>query len=247
MQCLGPMHAAPCYSLGSCHCHKREEIPASPLGRKLEDTMRRLLASPQLPAMNKPRDLHHSSVHQTQQSQSGHGGITDWDEFVALALLQPNQISNPIRKPPSPTWGDASSTLPSHAARSSSPLRRRARAKGWRTAACRSRLMTTSTRAAAYIAKSLRKLRSLQERSPPYHCTVTFHAASKGITATVTSRSASARLRISGRTWHFFLFLSRLPSTAVLLHAASKKKMAVTATRTFAACVNRGSTQCCGQ
>src|SRR5699024_1074287 len=125
-----------------------------------------------------------------------------YDGFIAEALLQPNQPGNPIRKLPSPTWGDASSTLPSHAARSSSPLRRRARAKGWRTAACRCRLITTSTRAAAYMAKSLRKLRSLQERSPPYHCTITFHAASKGITATVTSRSASARLRISGRTWH---------------------------------------------
>ncbi|TNN23788.1 hypothetical protein EYF80_066089 [Liparis tanakae] len=59
--------------------------------------------------------------------------------------------------------------------------------------------MTTRMKAVACMANSFRKHSSLQRASPAYHCTVTFHTASSGITTKVITRSADARLSIRGR------------------------------------------------
>lgn len=132
------------------------------------------------------------------------------------------------------TCGDASSKLRLQA---SSSMRRFLRcalraSSGCRMACCRSRLMTTRMKAEACMANSLRKQRILQSASPPYHCTVTFHTASRGITTNVIIRSADARLIISGRRWD----ASRRPrhtltNRARLLQAANRKRTRVAPTR----------------
>lgn len=105
----------------------------------------------------------------------------------------------------------------------------------------RSRLMTMRMKAEAYMAKSLRKQSTLQRASPPCHCTVTFHTASRGITTKVIIRSADTRLNISGRRWEG----GRRPrptlaKRARLLQAAKTKSTKVAPTRNWAALVKLG-------
>lgn len=146
------------------------------------------------------------------------------------------------------TCGDASSRLRLQA---SSSMRRFLRcalkaSRGKRMACWRSRLMTTRMKAEACMANSFRKQSSLQSTSPPYHCTVTFQTASRGITTNVIIRSADARLSISGRRWD----ARRRPrprhtltNRARLLQAANRKRTKVAPTRNWAAQVKLGGSQ----
>ena len=99
------------------------------------------------------------------------------------------------------TCGDASSRLRPQASSSINRFLRCAlkASSGCMMACWRSRLMTTRMKAEACMANNFRKHRSLQSTLPPYHCTVTFHTASRGITTNVIIRSADAKLNISGR------------------------------------------------
>jgi len=110
-------------------------------------------------------------------------------------------------------------------------------------AAWRSSAMTTVTKAEAYMAASLRNMSARHAASPPYHCTVTFQAASSGITTTVTSRSAAARLAIRMRTRGGRRRGARAAdqSTAPLQQAEERKRRQVMATRTLAAVEKVGS------
>lgn len=113
--------------------------------------------------------------------------------------------------------------------------------RGLRMADCRSRLITTVTKAQEYMASSLRNIRTLQARSPASHWTVMFHAASTGITMKVTNRSAVVRLIISTRTWDFRLWLLAAQSTARLQRVETPHRIKVIITLTFAAVEKVGS------
>lgn len=114
--------------------------------------------------------------------------------------------------------------------------------RGLRMADCLSKLMTTVTKAQEYIATSFRNMSSLQAVSPACHCTVMFHAASRGITMKVTSRSATVRFIMRILTWDL-----RLPpllaahSTAKLQTADTAHRVNVIMTRTLAAVEKVGS------
>lgn len=117
---------------------------------------------------------------------------------------------------------------------------------GCRIAWCLSRLTTTRINADECMAKSLRKQRSLHMALPAYHCTVIFHMASSGITTKVMTRSAEARLAMSGLRWEARRRprpLVTLISTERLLIAAKMKSTRVATTRKRAATVNVGVSQ----
>lgn len=101
-------------------------------------------------------------------------------------------------------------------------------------AAWQSRLIRVVTKAEAYMASSLRNMRSRQATSPARHCSVMFQAASIGITTRATSRSATARCRSSRRAWDPLAagLVQPLHSTARLQVAEITHSSRVSPTRT---------------
>ena len=112
---------------------------------------------------------------------------------------------------------------------------------GFKMADWRSRLITTVTKAHEYMACSLRNISRRQAASPASHCTVTFHAASTGITISVTSRSAAVRCRMSTRTCELRLWPLAAHSTPTLQSVDAAHRMEVRTTRTRAAVEKVGS------
>lgn len=164
-----------------------------------------------------------------------------------VIIIPPKVVTSPpdLGAEGSPTWGRASRALSPHAVHSMALflLSAQPSTRGLTMAAWRSKAMTTVMKAEAYMAANLRNMSPRHATSPPYHCTVTFQAASNGITTSVTSRSAAARLAIRMRMRGGRRCGARAAdqSTAPLQHTEERKRRQVTATRTLAAVEKVGS------